>query len=520
MGKKSVYLINPRNDFPNYYGGEVFGAELGKPGVMVSDLAVTTVAALMKPYFNVLLCDQHIDDVDYSLDVDFVAVTGKITQWYHAREIAIKFRKRGIPVIIGGPYASLSPDTVQPYADILVTGELEEVYHEVFSEINSGKWKARYEGIQADMANSVVPAWDQYPNHRSLAGNLQVSRGCPFQCEFCDVIQYLGRKQRHKPIPNMLRELDELHRIGYTNSFIADDNFTVYRSRAKEVLEALEAWNNAVPGRTHTFTTQVSMDVTKDEEILELLNRAGFTSVFIGIESPDENSLKETRKLQNTKIDIVKEVERINAHGVAVFAGMIVGFDNDGTGIFERQFEFAMQSSIPFFSLNYLYAFESTPLYQRLKDTGRIIEYDDRPFETQYSTNVQMKQLSKEEQYFGMRWLLSNLYAPDYYGDRLCSLISKLGHARVKMQTPLGRGAGTVKGDLIGIIKNLRRRGEREKLMVDRVLRRIDEKPNSAPVIMYFLYLYAQVRFLLDQQPPDMPMYVPDEIGRPAFSLV
>ncbi len=518
MRRKKVYLINPKNDFPNYYGAEVFTAVLGKPGVIVADLAVTTVATLMRPYFDVQLCDQHIDEVDYDLDVDFVAITGKVTQRRHAEEIAMRFRDRGIPVMVGGPFASLSPERVRHFADILIVGELEEIADEIFPEIASGKWKDYYEGEKADLANSPLPAWELYPNHRSLSGNLQVSRGCPFQCEFCDVIQYLGRKQRHKPVGNILRELDVLHAIGYTNSFISDDNFSVYRSRAKEVLLALEAWNKAVPGRTHKFSTQLSIDITRDEEMLDLLNRAGFSSVFVGIETINEESLREARKFQNTKQNLVDEVAKFYKHGITVYAGMIVGFDHDGPDIFKRQYDFAVDSSIPFFSLNYLVALESTPLFTRLKKAGRIRPDEEIDGSTQYTSNVRFKGLNEDQQYRGMRWLLSNLYAPRNYGQRLVDMIDKSGEPKVQM-IPGGSSVMTVKKDLLRVMRNLRKMGREEAEMYERVMNKLEGKPRMAMDVMYFLFLYAQVRHMLDNQRPDRPMYVPAEVGREPFTL-
>ncbi len=515
--KKTIYLINPKNDYASYFGGEVFEGRLGKPGLLVADLAVTTVAALMRPYLNVMVCEQNVEPVDFDVDCDFVGITGKLTQWQHAKEIADRFHKRGIPVLIGGPFASLSPSTVGPYADILVTGELEMIVEDLCADLNEGRWKATYDGIQADMSQTVIPAWDLYPNHRSMVGNLQVSRGCPFQCEFCDVIQYLGRKQRHKPIGKILEELDYIHKIGYTNSFISDDNFTVYRSRAKEILEALAHWNHKDPDRSHRFVTQVSMDVTRDPEMLELLNKAGFTSIFIGIETPNEESLKETRKLQNTKIDLVEELNKIYAQGVSVFAGMIVGFDNDGHDIFERQFEFAMQSAIPFFSLNFLGAMESTPLYARLKKSGRLKFSHETPMETQFTTNVKFQQLSDEESMAGMQWLLTQLYAPENFGARLIDLIDRLGPSAVSQESPLSPRGAQITFDLFRIFRHLNKMGEKEATMYNRVMRKTMEKPQVASIAFHFLYFYVQVRYLLDAQPDGVKMYRPELLNRSVF---
>lgn len=518
MPRKTIYLINPRNDFASYYGGEVLEGRLGRPGQLVADLAVTTVAALMRPYMNVVLCEQHVQEVDFTLPVDYVGITGKITQWNSAKTIAAEFRKRGVPVIIGGPFASLSPSTVEPYADILATGELEMLVEELCGDLNRGKFKTTYAGEQADLSKSVVPAWDLYPNERNIVGNLQVSRGCPFQCEFCDVIQYLGRKQRHKPVGNILAELDYLHQMGYTSSFISDDNFTVYRSRAKEILEALYKWNNKIPDRIHRFTTQVSMDVTKDEELLRMLNKAGFTSVFIGIETPNADSLVETKKLQNTRINMVEELNKIYAQGISVFAGMIVGFDHDGKDIFERQFSFAMDTAIPFFSLNFLLAMESTPLFSRLKKSGRIKEEQGQHYQTQFVTNVHFQQLSEAEAFHGMRWLLTHLYAPEHYGARLLDLIDRLGSSAVTAEAAVTARATGITYDLFRLFRSLRKMGPGEEQMYNRVMKRLKTKPEAASIAFHFLFLYTQVRYLLDAQPDGRHMYVPEMLARPVFA--
>jgi len=160
--------------------------------------------------------------------------------------------------------------------------------------------------------------WDIYPNDRALSGTLQTSRGCPFECEFCDVIQYLGRRQRHKSVAQVLRELDALYRIGYRFVFLADDNFTAYRTRAKELLVALRDWNAQQERGEVGFTTQVSIDAAKDEELLKLCAEAGLTHVFIGIETPNEDSLRETKKHQNLRINLADQVQRFLDHGIAV----------------------------------------------------------------------------------------------------------------------------------------------------------------------------------------------------------
>src|ERR1041384_4790412 len=216
------------------------------------------------------------------------------------KAIAAEFRRRGKTALIGGPYASVSPDVVRPHCDILVRGEIEDIAAKMFGDLASGDYADEYVGTRPDMRASPIPRWDLYPNDRAGMGTVQTSRGCPFECEFCDVIQYLGRKQRHKSPARVLAELDALYDHGYRAVFLAYDNFTVYRARAKELLLALKEWNDA--GKGMAFTTQVSIDCARDTEMLELCADAGLVNVFIGIETPNESSLRETKKRQNVGI--------------------------------------------------------------------------------------------------------------------------------------------------------------------------------------------------------------------------
>jgi radical SAM superfamily enzyme YgiQ (UPF0313 family) len=263
---------------------------------------------------------------------------------------------------VGGPYASLSPEVFRGHCDILVTGELEAIAEDLFADLERGVWQPDYTAGKADLATSPIPRWDLYPTDRALMGCVQTSRGCPVECEFCDVIQYLGRKQRVKPIPQVLAELEVLYQHGFRAVFLADDNFTVYRRRAKETLCALRDWNRARSAGAIHFSTQVSIDAARAPEILRLLSEAGVTWVFVGIETPNQESLRESKKRQNVGVDLLAQVQAFLDHGISVTAGMIVGFDQDGPDIYERQFDFAMASPIPIFSVGALVAPAATPL--------------------------------------------------------------------------------------------------------------------------------------------------------------
>jgi radical SAM superfamily enzyme YgiQ (UPF0313 family) len=498
--RHSMYLINPLADFPTYFNAENYVARGCGRATQMSDLAIPTLAALCPPDFDVRLCDQNISDVDYDIDVDYIGITGKITQFGHMVTIAREFRRRGRVVVIGGPYASLSPEMVRPHCDVLVTGEIEEIAGEVFADLRAGTWKAHYAGGQPGLASSPVPRWDLYPNDRALMGTLQTSRGCPFECEFCDVIQYAGRRQRHKNAPQVLRELDELYRCGYRNVFLADDNLTVYRSRAKELLAALRDWNRRHDAGKVSFLSQVSIDAARDEELLTLCAEAGLTTVFIGIETPNVASLKETKKRQNLHGNILDQVHRFFAHGIHVVGGMIVGFDSDDRSIFQRQLDFAMASGIPIFSLGALVAPAATPLHARLEKAGRLRPNDAEVAAVPWKTNIVHPTMSEEELRAGMKWLANHLYDPELFTERLLVFVDKLGVRRDPQWNHAGpaRPLRSVEVDTFEIVSEFRRLGPVEHRMWRRIRDAIAAKPPAGTFVLAALLQYMQIRYMYE----------------------
>ena len=495
---KSIYLINPAPDYPCYFGADVFAAKGFGPAAMVADLAITTIAAMLPDDFNYDLCDQGISSVDYNSQADFIGLTAKVSQVVNLIALASEFRKRGKVVLIGGPMASECPDMIRPYCDILVRGEVEEIFAEICSDLRNDCWKDEYVGDKPDLALSPPPKWEKYPNDRALMGVLQTSRGCPFECEFCDVIQYLGRKQRFKPIPQVIKELDNLYQYGYYNVFLADDNFTVNRSRAKELLAAMKHWNNQQQRRKLIFTTQVSIDAAKDEELLRMCAEAGLTQVFIGIETSNIESLRETKKRQNIGIDLIEQVQRFLDQGIYVIGGMIVGFDSDSLDAFQRQYEFAMASPIPMFTVVPLVAPIVTPLFGRLQREGRVIptsEVEIKPF----NTNIIPKQMTREQLLGGVRWLANKLYAPEAFGERLSNFIDRIGDPidpAAKAGKLADRPLRSVDIDSIEVVSKLSQLGSKEAKMVSRVVAKALRKPHVKPQVLNILYQYVQIRYM------------------------
>lgn len=490
---KSLYIINPRQDFPTPYTLDALASQ-GLQLQHFGDLAITTIAGLVPPGFSISLCEESVSPVDLNTPCDFVLITGKAGQNYRMVRLAREFRKRRKVVILGGPFVSMNPEFLRPYCDVLVRGELENIAGELFSDLQCSTWKDEYVGDKPDLANTVVPRWDLYPNDRTLMAAVQTSRGCPFQCEFCDVIVLLGRKQRHKPISLIHRELDCVYKHGYRQAFLADDNLTVYRTHAKELAVAIREWNERQSAGKVKFRTQVSIDSARDDELLELWSRAGLTHSFVGIETPNKESLLETKKKQNVGVDLVAQIERMLAHGIGVLAGMVVGFDSDGLDIFEQQYEFAMAAPVPIVPLNTLIALPGTPLFDRLKKQGRL-QFDPGTEYILGRTNFVLAQMSNEELEIGFKWLVNKLYEPKAFEHRLLRLIDELEPVP-GVDTSVSELQTRVDALVLAGIREL---GSSEAAMIDRVCSRIEDKPRASHLTMEFLRLYQQLRFMYKQ---------------------
>jgi len=417
-------LVAPKNP-ESFWTFDRILPSLGKKCVF-PNLSLPTVAGLTPPGHDIVLCDENVEEIDFGVDADIIGVTGYVIHKKRMFEIIAEFKRRGKFVVVGGPFATLCPEELRGKVDVIVVGEAEYMWAQFVADYQAGTWKAEYsEPERPSMLDSPVPRFDLLKTDRYRTMTIQFARGCPFNCEFCDIIVMYGRRPRTKSVPQVMAEVNAIHALGVRNIFVVDDNFIGNKKDAKALLRAIEEWQKE---RNYPieFMTEVSLNVAQDAELLTLMRRAHFTTIFIGIESPRKSSLQETGKTQNMREDLVTSVHRIQAAGIQVMAGMIVGFDNDDTSIFEEQFRFIQDARIPISMTGMLNAIPKTPLYDRLERAGRLVA--ETVGDQFVFTNIIPSGMSRLQLYEGYRQLLGRLYDYRHYRTRAMALI-------------LGRGA-------------------------------------------------------------------------------
>jgi radical SAM superfamily enzyme YgiQ (UPF0313 family) len=439
-----IYLVTPKNPTSFWTYDEILPALDSR--CIFPNLSMPTVAGLTPPEHEVMLCDENVSEIDFDVEADVVGVTGYIIHKPRILEIIAEFRRRGRFVVVGGPFASLCPEELRGRCDVLFIDESEETWPGFLRDFEAGTWKTEYRPDEKpDMTLSPTPRFDLLEVDRYHALTIQFARGCPFNCEFCDIIVMYGRRPRAKSVEQVMTEIRECHRLGARQVFVVDDNFIGNKKLAKELLREIARWGQE-NGYPIDFNTEVSLNVAQDEELLELMREAHFTTVFIGIESPRVDSLRETKKTQNIRGDLVENIRKIHGYGIQVQAGMIVGFDNDDESIFEEQLRFIQEARIPVSMTGLLQAMPKTPLYDRIEREGRLV--GDTNGDQFVLTNILPKQMSRRRLYEGYRWLVDQLYDFRNYRERTLHFILSRGRQ-------VGGGLNIRKGDLRRLFKIL-----------------------------------------------------------------
>ncbi len=382
-------------------------------------LGLLTVAAMLPDHWNLRLVDLNVTGIsDADLEwADYVMLSAMIVHRESVREIVARARAAGRPVIGGGPLFTTGHEEF-PEIDHFVLGEVEALMPQVVADMEAGRLERIYESAERpDVTASPIPRWDLVDPRHYASMAVQFSRGCPFNCEFCDIIVMNGRVPRTKTPAQVLAELDALRERGWNGSvFLVDDNFIGNKVKVKTLLREMIAWRGRTGARM-TFFTEASVNLAREDELLDLMVEAGFKKVFLGIETPVMESLKECQKMQNTAVDLTEAVRRIQSAGMAVMGGFIVGFDNDTPDIFDRQFAFIQNAGVVTAMVGVLTALPKTQLYQRLVAEGRLLTAATGN-NTEAFCNFVPK-LDREFLVAGYRRLMKTLYEPRIYYRRI-----------------------------------------------------------------------------------------------------
>ncbi|MBN2170068.1 MAG: DUF4070 domain-containing protein [Candidatus Krumholzibacteriota bacterium] len=383
-------------------------------------LGLATVAAMLPGDWPARLVDLNLGPLrdEDLIWADLVFLTGMDIQRRSFEKVVQSCNQLGVRVVAGGPLVTAQHDTLAGVQH-LVLGEAEQTLPSFLADLAAGQAKPLYRSDAfPDIASSPVPRWELLDLRKYAVMNVQYSRGCPYDCEFCTIPQLNGRRPRTKSWPQLRAELDALHSLGWHGGvFIVDDNFIGNRRKLRsDILPALGEWSRR---RRHPFdfTTEVSIDLADDEELVRLMVAAGFENVFIGIETPNDESLAECGKNQNRRRDLLASVRSLQRQGLQVSAGFILGFDHDPPEIFQRLAGFIQQSGIVTAMVGLLNAPRGTRLFERLKAEKRLlgsISGDNTDGSTNFLPRMSMEKLQQ-----GYRRVLDGIYSPRAYYARL-----------------------------------------------------------------------------------------------------
>jgi radical SAM superfamily enzyme YgiQ (UPF0313 family) len=416
-------------------------------------LGLLTIAALLPAHWAKRLVDTNVralTDSDLAW-ADVALVSGMLVQKDNLLVILARCRAHGVCTVVGGPIASGFGE-LHCYADHVVIGEAEELIAPLAEDLEQGTAKPQYRaGKMPPLERSPLPDLRLInPRHYSSMA-IQYSRGCPFNCEFCDIIEIYGRTPRTKSVAQVIAELEQLYCRKWRGSvFLVDDNFIGNKKNVKQLLPAMAEWNHR-HRRPFTFFTEASVNLADDSELLALMKDAGFIRVFLGIETPVEASLREAHKLQNTHRSLLDSVRCIQQHGIEVMAGFIVGFDSDPEDVFDRQVEFIRQSAIPIAMVGLLQALPGTQLYRRLGREGRLVgDANGNNIDCNLSF---IPTMSAQRLLDGYRSILKRIYAPDAYYERVRQFLDRYhptNRVRRSLSDYLALGRSVVKQGVFG----------------------------------------------------------------------
>jgi hypothetical protein len=500
MQNPNVLLINPRFSIHSFWNYNETCAVVGARYV-AAPLGLITVAALLPAEWNLRLVDRNTaelgeDDLRWA---DLVMVGGMLPQQRDAKRVIALAHACGKPVVMGGPDVTASP-AVYDEADFRVLGEAEEVMGEFIEAWRGGAVRGLFTAHRfPDITASPVPRFDLLELEHYMHVGVQFSRGCPFNCEFCNVIELNGRVCRSKTSEQMLRELDTLHALGYRGHVdFVDDNLIGNRRTLKPFLVQLGRWLEQ-RGHPFEFTSEASLNLADDDELLAAMQRAGFFAIFVGIESSDTETLLSTKKLQNARRDITASIDKINRAGIFVNAGFIIGFDAEAGSVAPGMIDCIEQAALPVCMVGLLYALPGTQLFRRLLAEGRLYADSDRvaaDSDTDQCTSGlnYVTRRPRREILADYQAVLRHIYDPRAFFGRVQRTARVLDLSRHKLRRPLRYALR----DLRSFARISRQMGLRERSVRVHYWRAILDclarNPRAVRMVVSFAGLYLHIR--------------------------
>jgi len=423
-------------EFPKTFWSYEKILELVNRKVLLPPLGLVTVAALLPQHWQMKLVDRNVREVTEAEWnwAELVVISGMIVQKSDMAAQIAKAKERGLPVAVGGPFASSTPDAPElNLVDFKVLDEGEITLPMFIEAIERGDTSGRFSsnGEKPDVTSTPVPRFDLLELDAYDSMSVQFSRGCPFQCEFCDIIVLYGRKPRTKNPEQLVAELQALYDLGWRRSiFLVDDNFIGNKRNAKLLLPAMRDWLSE-RGYPFSFATEASVDLAADDDLLQLMAECRFESVFLGIETPDEASLSVAGKHQNTRSSLEDAVDHITSYGIRVMAGFIIGFDGELAGAGDRIVRFVSLTGIPAAMMGMLQALPNTGLWHRLEKEGRLIQ-EKADAKGVNQTNLLNFVPTRPIREIAHEYVQAfcELYEPNAYIDRVTHYYLKMGKPR------------------------------------------------------------------------------------------
>lgn len=418
-----ILLLYPQ--YPETFWSLTHALDLMGKKAAIPPLGLLTIASLIEDGNELKLIDMNVkqlkdEDICWA---DYVFISAMITQKESTMETINRCKNLGKKIAAGGPLFN-NLYTEFPQVDNFILNEGEITLPIFLEDLKNGNPKKLYSSnIRPDIKNVPIPKWDLLDLNDYARMAIQFSRGCPFDCEFCDIVNLNGREPRTKTTEQFINELNSIYDRGWRSSiFIIDDNFIGNRTQVKNLLKELIKWRKE-KNYKWSFMTQVSLNVASDDELLTLMQKAGFSTVFIGIETPSKNSLEECGKFHNKNRDMVKDIKKIYNYGMEIYGGFIIGFDHDDETIFNTQFEFIQETGIVIAMMGLLTALPGTRLYKRLKEENRLINESGG---NNIDLNINfIPKMNKETLISEYKDLLVNLYSVKNYYERIFNFLKE-----------------------------------------------------------------------------------------------